>query len=168
MASSPGDLRPTAPDSQGRCVSCRAGRRTSGFGCNLHCAHCFVSSGDNGKHLRRADIAERVLPRLSRARVERITLTGGEPFAHPELMGICDDITRTGLPLGICTNATLVTDDQITRLARSGLVHVNVSFDGFRSESHRGCSASTCPAATTATTAAVLLGFSARLAAGRD
>jgi radical SAM protein with 4Fe4S-binding SPASM domain len=104
--------------------------------CNLHCAHCFVSSGDWGEHMRHEDIAGKVLPRLKRARVERVTLTGGEPFAHPDLLGICDDIIGSGLPLGICTNATLATDGQITYLARSGAVHVNVSFDGFRSESH--------------------------------
>ena len=42
----------------------------------------------------------------------------------------------SGLPLGICTNATQTTDDQIEELARLGNVHINVSFDGFRPESH--------------------------------
>lgn len=104
--------------------------------CNLHCAHCFVSSGNWGEHMRLGDITGTVLPRLLRARVERITLTGGEPFAHPEILGICESVISMGLPLGICTNATLATDDQIAWLARSGDVHVNVSFDGFRPESH--------------------------------
>jgi radical SAM protein with 4Fe4S-binding SPASM domain len=104
--------------------------------CNLHCAHCFVSSGDWGEHMARQDIADKVLPRLLRARVERVTLTGGEPFAHPDLLAICDAVLALGLPLGICTNATLAGDEQIAHLARSGAVHVNVSFDGFRPESH--------------------------------
>ena len=104
--------------------------------CNLHCAHCFVSSGDWGEYMSRQDIADKVLPRLLRARVERVTLTGGEPFAHPDLLAICDAVLARGLPLGICTNATLASDEQIARLARSGEVHVNVSFDGFRPESH--------------------------------
>ncbi len=104
--------------------------------CNLHCAHCFVSSGDWGEHMSRQDIADKVLPRLLRARVERVTLTGGEPFAHPDLLTICDAVLALGLPLGICTNATLASDEQIAQLARSGTVHVNVSFDGFRPESH--------------------------------
>ena len=82
------------------------------------------------------DITARVLPRLMRARVERITLTGGEPFAHPEIISICDSVITNGLPLGICTNATLTSDEQINWLAESGTVHVNVSFDGFRPESH--------------------------------
>lgn len=32
--------------------------------CNLHCAHCFVSSGNWGEHMSRQDIADKVLPRL--------------------------------------------------------------------------------------------------------
>jgi MoaA/NifB/PqqE/SkfB family radical SAM enzyme len=48
--------------------------------CNLHCAHCFVSSGKSGIDIPFTDIAGKVLPRLRQARVERITLTGGEPL----------------------------------------------------------------------------------------
>jgi MoaA/NifB/PqqE/SkfB family radical SAM enzyme len=104
--------------------------------CNLHRAHCFVSSGNWGEHMRFEDIVERVLPRLRRARVERLTLIGGEPCVHPAIMEICTVIADMGLPLGICTNATQTTDEQIVRLEQLGNVHINVSFDGFRPESH--------------------------------
>jgi MoaA/NifB/PqqE/SkfB family radical SAM enzyme len=86
--------------------------------------------------MRYDDIVERVLPRLQRARVERITLTGGEPFAHPAIMEICQLVAELGMPLGICTNATQTTNEQIAQLARLGNVHINVSFDGFRPQSH--------------------------------
>jgi MoaA/NifB/PqqE/SkfB family radical SAM enzyme len=85
--------------------------------CNLHCAHCFVSSGDYGDHLRLADIVDRVLPRLVQARVRRVTLTGGEPFVHPDVVAICRAVVDAGLPVGVCTNATLTTDEQIAALA---------------------------------------------------
>jgi len=104
--------------------------------CNLHCAHCFVSSGEWGEHLPLAAIVDVVLPRLLRARVERVTLTGGEPFVHPQIMAICAAVTQAGLPVGICTNATQTSDAQIAELAGLGNVHVNVSFDGFRPGSH--------------------------------
>ncbi len=104
--------------------------------CNLHCAHCFVSSGREGQDMAYADLARKVLPRLQEARVERVTLTGGEPFVHPAIMDICHLVVGRGLPLGICTNATQTTDAQITQLADLGDVHVNVSLDGFRRESH--------------------------------
>jgi MoaA/NifB/PqqE/SkfB family radical SAM enzyme len=104
--------------------------------CNLHCAHCFVSSGREGLDMAYEDLADRVLPRLEAARVERVTLTGGEPFVHPAFMDICRLVVGRGLPLGICTNATRTSDEQISELAALGDVHVNVSLDGFRRESH--------------------------------
>lgn len=104
--------------------------------CNLHCAHCFVSSTPVGADLPLTVFTERVLPRLLAARVERVTLTGGEPFVHPDVLGFCQAVRDRGLPVGVCTNATLTTDEQIAALARLGGVHVNVSFDGFRPDSH--------------------------------
>ncbi|GAB4001299.1 putative heme d1 biosynthesis radical SAM protein NirJ2 [Glycomyces albus] len=113
--------------------------------CNLHCAHCFVSSGDWGDNMPAEAIIGKVIPRLKAAGVERLTLTGGEPFAHPDIMTICRAVRAAGLPLGICTNATSTSDEQIAELVELGGVHINVSFDGFRPESHgkfRGSKAS--------------------------
>lgn len=104
--------------------------------CNLHCAHCFVSSTEVGADLPLTAFTQRVLPRLLAARTERITFTGGEPFVHPDLLGFCRTARSGGLPVGLCTNATQTTDAQIADLAALGGVHVNVSFDGFRPESH--------------------------------
>jgi radical SAM protein with 4Fe4S-binding SPASM domain len=104
--------------------------------CNLHCAHCFVSSTAVGADLSLTAFSDRVLPRLLAARVERITLTGGEPFVHPDVLSFCNAVRAAGLPVGICTNATQTSDEQIAALAELGGVHVNVSFDGFRPGSH--------------------------------
>ncbi|MFD0857284.1 radical SAM protein [Actinomadura adrarensis] len=104
--------------------------------CNLHCAHCFVSSTAVGSDIPLADFTGKVLPRLQAARVERVTLTGGEPFVHPELLPICRAVTEAGLPVGVCTNATRASDREIAELRALGDVHVNVSLDGFRPGSH--------------------------------
>jgi radical SAM protein with 4Fe4S-binding SPASM domain len=104
--------------------------------CNLHCAHCFVSATRHGADMSLEVIRDRVLPSLVSARVQRLTLTGGEPFVHPQILEICSAAVGAGLSVGLCTNATCVSDEQITRLAALPRVHVNVSFDGFRAESH--------------------------------
>jgi radical SAM protein with 4Fe4S-binding SPASM domain len=104
--------------------------------CNLHCAHCFVSSTAQGGDMGVDAFVDQVLPRLVEARVERVTLTGGEPFVHPDILEFCGAVIDAGLPVGICTNATQTSDEQIDELVRLGDVHVNVSFDGFRPASH--------------------------------
>ncbi|BFU47755.1 radical SAM protein [Krasilnikovia sp. MM14-A1004] len=120
--------------------------------CNLHCAHCFVSSTQVGADMPLAAFTDEVLPRLMRVRVQRMTLTGGEPFVHPDLLAMCRAVIESGLPLGLCTNATQTSDSQIAELAQLGGVHVNVSFDGFRPESHGRFRGSKASFATTVAT----------------
>ncbi|WP_046505246.1 radical SAM protein, partial [Streptomyces odonnellii] len=103
--------------------------------CNLTCAHCFVSSGPYGDAMPLAQIQSRVIPQLAAARVTRVTLTGGEPFVHEDLLEVVGAFRTVGIGVGICTNATLATDDQIHELAAMD-VHVNVSLDGFSENSH--------------------------------
>lgn len=103
--------------------------------CNEKCAHCFVSATKRGDYMPLEDIRTRLLPQLAAARVNRVTLTGGEPFMHADLLQIVADFRQAGMGVGVCTNATMVTDEQITALAALG-AHMNVSLDGFSAVSH--------------------------------
>lgn len=103
--------------------------------CNLHCAHCFVSARREGLDMEFAAIESTLLPRLAQARVRRLTLTGGEPFAHPDLLEVVA-LARREMQVTICTNATLISEDQIDELCSIGGVSLNVSLDGFSRESH--------------------------------
>ena len=104
--------------------------------CNLHCAHCFVSAGNYGDTMPLEVIQNTVIPRLKACRVVKVTLTGGEPFVHPDILEIVRSLRNSGMGVGVCTNATNITDEQIDALVKIGGVHVNVSLDGFRPESH--------------------------------
>ena len=104
--------------------------------CNLHCAHCFVSAVREGSDVDPVAFRDVIIPRLFDARVRRITLTGGEPFAHPGILDFCADAVAAKMSVGVCTNATTISDDQIAYLSALGEVHVNVSIDGFAAASH--------------------------------
>lgn len=104
--------------------------------CNLHCAHCFVSATRRGATMPYQQITEVLIPRLAACRVERVTLTGGEPTIHPHFLDVVRAFRDAGMAVGVCTNATTLDDQQISALARIGGVHCNVSMDGFRPESH--------------------------------
>jgi radical SAM protein with 4Fe4S-binding SPASM domain len=103
--------------------------------CNLHCAHCFVSSTANGRDLTLSEIDEALMPVLHKTNVQRVTLTGGEPFAHPDLFEIVDRL-RAMVSVTICTNATQIDAASARRLAAHKNVQMNVSIDGFNAATH--------------------------------
>ncbi|MFD8509744.1 radical SAM protein [Streptomyces antimycoticus] len=103
--------------------------------CNEKCAHCFVSATKRGEYMPLHGICQRLIPQLAEARVNRVTITGGEPFMHADLIPIVAAFRDAGMGVGVCTNATMVTDEQITALAELD-AHMNVSLDGFSPESH--------------------------------
>lgn len=103
--------------------------------CNLHCAHCFVSAGQYGDTMSLQSIRDILVPRLKECRVVSVTLTGGEPFVHPDIIEIVSLCKDAGMKVGICTNATYISEDQIKALAAMN-AHCNVSLDGFSAESH--------------------------------
>lgn len=104
--------------------------------CNLRCAHCFVSATRQGQAMSYEDIAGKVVPRLTECRVDRVTLTGGEPTIHPRFLDVVRVFRDAGMGVGVCTNATTLDAQQIEALSEVGGVHCNVSLDGFRPESH--------------------------------
>jgi radical SAM protein with 4Fe4S-binding SPASM domain len=113
--------------------------------CNLHCAHCFVSARREGLDISREQMEEAVLPQLRAARVSRLTLTGGEPFAHRDLVAIVRAARSLEMTVTVCTNATLIDHQALDELAELGGVRLNVSLDGFSAISHgkfRGAPAS--------------------------
>ncbi|MGH3800753.1 MAG: radical SAM protein [Pseudonocardiaceae bacterium] len=104
--------------------------------CNLRCAHCFVSATREGGFMPLPEVVEVLIPRLVQCRVRRVTLTGGEPTIHPQFLGVVRAFRAAGMDVGVCTNATTLTREDIEELAGIGGVHCNVSLDGFRADSH--------------------------------
>jgi MoaA/NifB/PqqE/SkfB family radical SAM enzyme len=65
--------------------------------CNLNCAHCFLSGG--GTDSVPVDIIKNVvIPRLKKCRVIRVTLTGGEPFLHSDIVEIAHLFSEASMP----------------------------------------------------------------------
>jgi len=104
--------------------------------CNARCVHCFISADNRGESMSFENFRDFVLPRLKQSRVSRVTLTGGEPFLHPNILEIIQLLTQSGISTGVCTNANVISEDQIIRLADNKKVHINVSLHGFTPESH--------------------------------
>ena len=81
-------------------------------------------------------VSQSANPLVAACRVDRVTLTGGEPTIHPEFLDVVRAFRGSGMGVGVCTNATALGEGQILELAEIGGVHCNVSLDGFGPGSH--------------------------------
>lgn len=104
--------------------------------CNLHCKHCFVSAINNGKQMDFKVIKDKILPRLIKLNVVKVTLTGGEPFMHPQLLDICNLFSDNNIEITICTNGTLVSNNLLSKFITISKLKFNISLDGFSFNSH--------------------------------
>ena len=101
--------------------------------CNLTCTHCLVSSGPGGIPGMSGDDIVRLLDDSAALGVERLYVTGGEPFLRKDIFDLINRATKThGMEVILLTNATLFAGrikEQLDGLDR-GLTRFQVSIDG--------------------------------------
>ncbi|MEE8366192.1 MAG: heme d1 biosynthesis radical SAM protein NirJ [Gammaproteobacteria bacterium] len=104
--------------------------------CNLTCKHCYATSADIDfpGELSTEQVYE-VMDDLKSFGVSVLILSGGEPLMHPDIFEISRHAKEMGFYLGLSTNGTLITKDNITDIARIGYDYVGISLDGMR-ETH--------------------------------
>jgi len=107
--------------------------------CNLTCTHCLVSSSPQGIAGMETERWLGVIDEAAALGLERVYVTGGEPFVRRDIFEIARHVTETrGLELIILTNATLFAGrvrDELASLSRE-LVKFQVSIDGARPETN--------------------------------
>ncbi|WP_200975842.1 GTP 3',8-cyclase MoaA [Echinicola sp. 20G] len=101
--------------------------------CNLRCQYCMPEEGVNFAHKKDLLTWEEMYT-MAKAFVEmgvnKIRITGGEPFVRKGLMEFLEKINQLrGLEeISITTNATLI-GPHIAQLKKLGITTINVSFD---------------------------------------
>jgi MoaA/NifB/PqqE/SkfB family radical SAM enzyme/SAM-dependent methyltransferase len=107
--------------------------------CNLACAHCLVSSGPGGLPGLPAETLVRLVDRAAALGLERLFVTGGEPFLRRDLFDLLRHATEDlGLEAIVLTNAT-VWGERIRREVEAldrVQVKFQVSLDGARPETN--------------------------------
>ena len=106
--------------------------------CNLRCNYCMPSEGISfaqNEKLFTIDELSRLSTILVRQGIDKIRITGGEPFVRKDLMVLLRNLTTlNGLnDISITTNATLI-GPYIDELKELGITNVNVSLDAINKE----------------------------------
>ncbi len=107
--------------------------------CNLSCAHCLVSSGPGKEPGLPLEQLQHVVDRAMQLGLERLYITGGEPFVRKEIFALLRHATETrGLEVILLTNATVFQGRiraELGALDRSR-VRFQVSVDGASPETN--------------------------------
>lgn len=107
--------------------------------CNLSCAHCLVSSGPDGIRGMETEEVFAVIDAAAALGIERVYITGGEPFLRKDIFDLAAHITQNhGCELIILTNATLFAGRarQLLPTLDRGRVKFQLSIDGARAETN--------------------------------
>jgi heme d1 biosynthesis radical SAM protein NirJ len=99
--------------------------------CNLTCKHCYSISADKdfAGELSTSEVYK-VMDDLKVFRVPVLILSGGEPLMRPDIFDIGRRAKQMGFYVGLSSNGTLITEDNIGQLADVGFDYVGVSLDG--------------------------------------
>lgn len=101
--------------------------------CNLTCKHCYATSTDT--HFKGELSTEKifsVLDDLKSFGVSVLILSGGEPLMHPDIFKISAYAKKLGFYIGLSSNGTLITDDNIEQIVAANYDYVGVSLDGMQ------------------------------------
>ncbi|MCW9089337.1 MAG: radical SAM protein, partial [Gammaproteobacteria bacterium] len=120
----PQTLRPATP--RGPVVIWNLLRR-----CNLTCKHCYAVSADKDfdDELSTPEIYT-VMDDLRAFGVPVLILSGGEPLLHPDIFAISARAKAMGFYVGLSSNGTLIDENNIDAIARTGYDYVGISIDG--------------------------------------
>lgn len=101
--------------------------------CNSKCLYCYNVWKENKKYpqseLSLDSIKSLFTKLLAETKPKFITLSGGEPLLHPDIINIVDCLHRLGNNIGIVTNGTLLNDKKVSALIKSGVTYFEISLN---------------------------------------
>jgi len=99
--------------------------------CNLTCKHCYSISADKdfAGELNTQQVFT-VMDDLKQFKVPVLILSGGEPLLRKDIYEISKRAKQMGFYVGLSTNGTLITPENINRIASVGYDYVGISIDG--------------------------------------
>lgn len=106
--------------------------------CNLHCSHCYSASTDKDfpGELNEEQVCT-VMDDLHQFGVRALILSGGEPLLRPDIYNLARRAKALGMYVGLSSNGTLITEQNIDQIADCGFDYVGISLDGLQARHDR-------------------------------
>ena len=99
--------------------------------CPLQCPYCSNPLElERGSQELSTEEWKRILTELAQIGVLQIHFSGGEPTARRDLVELVQHASDVGLYSNLITSAVLLSKDKLAALAKAGLCHIQISFQG--------------------------------------
>ena len=103
--------------------------------CNEHCVHCYFPS-ERIHMFMQMEMFEKIVLEGCKMNIINITLSGGEPLAHPHFIDFLKICREADLSVNVLTNLTLLTDEIISEMKKNPLLSVQTSIYSMDAEVH--------------------------------
>ena len=99
------------------------------YRCNLKCRMCKMQTKDSSLELPLGTL-KKLIEQARAMKIKQALFLGGEPFLVAHLFELVKHASARGMTTIVVTNGTLLTDEMLQEIKRSGLSHIVVSLDG--------------------------------------
>jgi radical SAM protein with 4Fe4S-binding SPASM domain len=104
--------------------------------CNLRCRHCYQHADKPAPDELTTEERFEVVDQLDENSVSALAFSGGEPLMRKDFFEIAQYAHDKGMYISVATNGTLLTNEVLNRLKKSGVEYAEVSLDGATKETH--------------------------------
>jgi radical SAM protein with 4Fe4S-binding SPASM domain len=101
------------------------------YACNMRCRHCGSGCGAPLSDELTTKEALALCDALGELGLQRITLSGGEPFMRPDWSQIATRLTQNGITTNAISNGWFITETLVQKAIQAGIVNIAVSLDGY-------------------------------------
>lgn len=101
--------------------------------CSAACGYCYARER-SATHASPDSLEQIARGLLAETSIDGVTLIGGEPLEHPDIVDIAKRLTALGLPLAMTTNGLALDSSRLEALMAAGLRTFEVSLDTIDAE----------------------------------
>ncbi len=102
--------------------------------CNIHCEGCYRQHLTGHKPLEQ--VKEEILFFKQWRNPDNVSIAGGEPLIHPQIMDIVAFIAQNGIKPIVLTNAVALTPEMLRELKKAGLAGFTIHIDSHQNRPH--------------------------------
>jgi uncharacterized radical SAM superfamily Fe-S cluster-containing enzyme len=106
--------------------------------CNFTCPVCFSCAGEGRNDYLTVDETIALAKKIRDSKRKAVSLSGGEPTLHPQLIEIIRKIKKTGMDVTLLTNGVKIGEDDALagQIRKSGLTYCYIQFDTLNKAVH--------------------------------